>query len=215
MKKQKGKKDGGFKPDGSSKTGPVESTAESAKSTAAQEKRQTANESADVEGRASGVDSTSKNGEATKGVEDEESASAIPSDRQPSLSIESKARSSSFRQGAAPLSPSASNVKSPVLPPLSPQGDTMTDIYRKQASRLEQLEKDNRRLERELDESEEGRRKAEDRVEELIESTAEVTALRGKVQKAESTEESLEKMVQWILHWDRARMLLTDSFPAC
>ncbi|KAI9819679.1 MAG: hypothetical protein M1832_003913 [Thelocarpon impressellum] len=95
----------------------------------------------------------------------------------PSLTLQSKARSSSFRRASVaqtPLSPTHNNVKSPTLPPLSPDGDTVTEIYRKQAWRIEELEKENRRLEKDLGESETRWKKAEDEVEELRDAKAEL-----------------------------------------
>ena len=136
------------------------------------------------EGQAEGPDDDEPRGETPPGGHD----------REPSLSIQSKLRSSSFRQG--PLSPSLGNVKPPNLPPLSPEGDTMTEIYRKQASRLEQLEKDNRRLQTELGEEETRRRKTEDEVEELREFKSELAMLREQAQRAGGLEGTLEKMVR-------------------
>ena len=72
--------------------------------------------------------------------------------RQPSLSIQSRMRSTSFRRTSVsqnPISPSNNGPRSPTLPILSPEGDTVTDIYRKQASRLDELERENRRLAKE------------------------------------------------------------------
>ncbi len=85
---------------------------------------------------------------------------------------------------------------SPTLPPLSPQGDTLPDIYRRQAARLEQFEKEQRRMERELRESEEKRRAAEDELDELREAKGELALLRERVRKAESKDEELEKLVR-------------------
>lgn len=130
----------------------------------------------------------------------DEPASPRSHGRQPSMSIQSKMRSSSFRQGSIsqpPRSPPPTNVKSPNLPPLSPQGETMTDIYRKQASRLEHMEKENRRLERELSEKETWRSKMEDELEELREAKGELAVLRDKLQKAEAKEDELERLVRF------------------
>ena len=78
----------------------------------------------------------------------------------------------------------------------------MTEIYRKQASRLEQLEKENRRLQTELDEEEAKRRKIEDEVEELREAKGELAMLREQAQRAGGLEGTLEKLVR---RTDRSR----------
>lgn len=79
--------------------------------------------------------------------------------RQQSMSIQSKIRSTSFRQ-SGPLSPSA-------LP------DSDDSLYRKQVQRIEELEKDNTRLLREANEGESRWRKSEEELEELREKAAE------------------------------------------
>lgn len=111
--------------------------------------------------------------------------------RQPSLSLQSKMRSTSFRrQSSISYVPDASHspsavLKSPTLPPLTPDGDTMPDIYRKQALRLEELEKENRRLEKEAQAGESRWRKAEEELEELREAGSEVSALRAHARKGD------------------------------
>lgn len=82
--------------------------------------------------------------------------------RQPSISVQSKMRSSSFRAGAGPLSPSGF--------PFSPEGDTAPDIYRKQALRIEELEKENKKLAKEATEGEKRWKKAEEELEDLREA---------------------------------------------
>ena len=72
----------------------------------------------------------------------------------------------------------------------------MTDIYRKQAARLEQLEKDNRRLEKELQLTDTRRKKAEEEVEDLHEAKGEITVLQERAQRAQQQEEMLEKLVR-------------------
>ena len=111
--------------------------------------------------------------------------------RQPSLSLQSKMRSSSFRRQSSisqvpgTLNPPSANLKSPTLPPLTPEGDTMPDIYRKQALRLEELEKDNRRLEKEAQASESRWRRSEEELEELREAGSEISALRAHSQRGD------------------------------
>ena len=81
--------------------------------------------------------------------------------RGPSISLQSKMRSESFRKSSGPLSPS---IKSPTLPSIGSDGDSLPEICRKQAQRIEELEKHNKslledlgQLEAELD-SEPGRK---------------------------------------------------------
>ena len=117
--------------------------------------------------------------------------------RQPSLSIQSKMRSDSFRRasGPVPLSPSPSGAKGQNLPALSPDGDAVTEIYRKQALRLEELEKENKRLTKEAEASETRWRKSEEELEEIRESNLQVAELKNRVQKADAKVEELNRLV--------------------
>lgn len=78
--------------------------------------------------------------------------------RQPSISMQSKMRSASFRTGA-PTSPAAD--------------EEFPDIYRKQVARIDELEQENKRLAQELEASSARWRKNEDELEELREKAAE------------------------------------------
>lgn len=73
---------------------------------------------------------------------------------------QSKLRSSSFRQGTV----------SPTGFPLSPEGETAPDIYRKQVARIEDLEKENKRLAKEAADSEKRTQKAEEELADLREA---------------------------------------------
>jgi hypothetical protein len=105
-------------------------------------------------------------------------------ERQPSISVQSKARSASFRQAAGgPLSPGY---------PFSPDGETAPDIYRKQALRIEELEKENKRLTKEAADGEKRWKKAEEELEDLREADD------GPKREAASTPDSageIEKLV--------------------
>ncbi|KAK5086730.1 hypothetical protein LTS08_007143 [Lithohypha guttulata] len=79
--------------------------------------------------------------------------------RQPSVSMQSKMRSASFRQGAAPTSPAAD--------------EDFPDIYRKQMARIEELERENKRLAQEAEESRARWHKKEEELEELREKATE------------------------------------------
>ncbi|KAI1345065.1 hypothetical protein F5Y15DRAFT_364738 [Xylariaceae sp. FL0016] len=83
-----------------------------------------------------------------------------PSQTTASLSKQSKLRSSSFRQGTT----------SPTNFPLSPEGETAPEIYRKQVARIEDLEKENKRLAKEAGDSEKRWQKAEEELADLREA---------------------------------------------
>ena len=96
----------------------------------------------------------------------------------PSIAQQSKLRSTSFRagsmSGAGPASPG----------PFSPDGDTAPDIYRKQVARIDELERDNRKLSKESSDLEKRWQKAE----------SEIAALRDREAKGDSAE--LEELVR-------------------
>ena len=118
--------------------------------------------------------------------------------RQPSLSIQSKMRSSSFRRQSlsqGPLSPTANGSKSPDLPTLTPEGDSINSIYRKQAARVDELERENRRLAKEAQENEKRWRKTEDQLEELREASGDVAQLKARAEKADAQVEEFNKVV--------------------
>lgn len=54
--------------------------------------------------------------------------------------------------------------------PFSPDGDTAPDIYRKHVARIEELEKDNRRLQKESEDAQKRWKKAEDELADLREA---------------------------------------------
>lgn len=119
--------------------------------------------------------------------------------RQPSLSIQSKMRSSSFRkssvsQGSVSPSPAAA-LKSPSLPPLTADGDSVQEVYRKQSTRIEELEKDNKRLEKELEEGTGRWKKTEDQLEDLREASVDIAELKDKLEKAEQKAADIDALV--------------------
>lgn len=113
--------------------------------------------------------------------------------RHASLSIQSKMRSDSFRKTSTtgPLSPSATSAS---LPPLTADGETMSDIYRKQAVRLEELERENKRLEKETRDGEARWRRSEEELEELREASGEASALKIQAKKAEEAQSEITKL---------------------
>lgn len=82
-----------------------------------------------------------------------------------SLAQQSKARSASFRK------PSISGPLSPGL--FSPEGETAPDIYRKHVARIEELEKENKRLAKEAADAEKRWQKAEEELADLREDDGE------------------------------------------
>lgn len=119
--------------------------------------------------------------------------------RQPSLSIQSKMRSSSFRRKSlsqGPLSPDANGAKSPDLPTLTPDSDSVNSIYRKQAARLDELERENRRLAKEAQENEKRWRKTEEELEELRDASGDVAQLKARAEKANAQVEEFHKVVR-------------------
>ncbi|ORY65462.1 uncharacterized protein BCR38DRAFT_341216 [Pseudomassariella vexata] len=80
-------------------------------------------------------------------------------------SQQSKLRSASFRAGSI-----SSPVSSPMSPNFNPEGETAADIYRKQVARIEDLEKENKRLAKEVKDSEKRWQKAEDELADLHEA---------------------------------------------
>lgn len=112
---------------------------------------------------------------------------------EPSLSIQSKMRSDSFRRTSTsgPLSP---GMTMGGLPPLTPDGETMNEIYRKQALRLEDLERDNKRLEKEARDGESRWRRSEEELEELREASGEASALKAEAKRAEEAHAEIFKL---------------------
>lgn len=106
--------------------------------------------------------------------------------RKQSLSLQSKMRSSSFRQGstAGPLSPNYA---------FSPEGDTGPDIYRKQAIRIDELEKENKRLAKEASDGEKRWKKAEEELEDLREADDDSTP--KDTSSNSGTSQEVEKLV--------------------
>ncbi|KAH8893426.1 hypothetical protein GQ53DRAFT_645311 [Thozetella sp. PMI_491] len=119
--------------------------------------------------------------------EKEDAAEPISPLQTPSLSQQSKARSASFRK------PSISTGGGPLSPGLfSPDGETAPDIYRKQVSRIEELEKENKRLAKEASDSEKRWQKAEEELDTLRESDGVVG---GKAGSPDSEAEKLKNEV--------------------
>ena len=118
--------------------------------------------------------------------------------RQPSLSLQSKMRSASFRRTSTsqgPLSPVANGAKSPEVSSVSPEGDYVNSIYRKQAARLDELERENKKLAQDAQDAERKLKRTEEELDELREASGEVAELKSKAQKLEAQTEELNKLV--------------------
>ena len=105
--------------------------------------------------------------------------------RQPSLSVQSKMRSSTFRQNAG--------ITSPPLP--DSDGSSAPELFRKQSVRLDELDKENKRLERELQAADARWKKTEEQLEDLREANADAAQLREKLASAEKKAEEVEQLV--------------------
>lgn len=182
MKKKKQKKTGAKKDDK-----PESPAAESSKvedEPATSEPTETATQEAPAE------DVKPEDGE-TK-IDAEEKVSELNTSshqRKQSLSVQSKMRSSSFRQGTSP-GPMSPNFG------FSPEGDTAPDIYRKQAIRIDELEKENKRLAREAGDGEKRWKKAEEELEDLREAEDDSTPKKESSASSGSSQE-MEKLVCW------------------
>lgn len=127
--------------------------------------------------------------------------------RQPSISVQSKMRSSSFRASSGPLSPAGF--------PFSPEGDTAPEIYRKQAIRIEELEKENKRLAKEASDGEKRWKKAEEELEDLREADDEPKEAKN---AAAVSSAEVEKLVRYrvlsIVAYIDQKIDLRESHPA-
>lgn len=118
-------------------------------------------------------------------AEEQEASEAVaeqptyPTASQPSLAQQSKLRSASFKQGSAPTGP---------LSP-GPEGETATDIYRKHVARIEELEKENKRLAKESTDSERRWKKAEEELADLRETEGETKGADSQLEKLVSRTE--------------------------
>ncbi|KAJ5541761.1 hypothetical protein N7494_006837 [Penicillium frequentans] len=128
--------------------------------------------------------------------------------RAPSLSIQSKMRSSSFRktsvsQGSHSPSPITHKSPPPSLPPLTGDGDSVHEVFRKQSMRIEDLERDNKRMENELTDATARWRKTEDQLEDLREASVDAVELREKLKEAEEKAAGVESLKEEIASLQR------------
>ena len=99
-------------------------------------------------------------------------------------------RSSSFRRSSA-----SQGSKSSTLPPLSGEEGSVQEVYRKHTTRIEELEKDNKRLEKELQDANGHWRKTEDQLQDLREANVDTAELRQRLDKAEQKTGEIEALV--------------------
>lgn len=132
-----------------------------AKEEAKEETKEEPKEDAPAETPAEAADEApAEDAEDEKAIADDKADDASP----PSLALQSKLRSTSFRAGASPGSPG----------PLSPDGggDTAPDIYRKHVARIEELEQENKKLLKDSEDAEKRWKKSEDELADLREAEA-------------------------------------------
>ncbi|KAF2502359.1 hypothetical protein BU16DRAFT_568640 [Lophium mytilinum] len=135
------------------------------------------------------ADDAADGGETAEPIEDADDTDATKSTHapKPSITLESRLRSNSFRRNT---------LTSPTLPPLSP-GDgagAAGDVFRKQALRIEELEKENKRLQSEAGDAEGRWKKTEEELEELREASGEVAELKNKADRVGVMGDELEKL---------------------
>lgn len=163
MKQKKAKKAGGAKKKEGKTEAPAEADASTTPATTEDKSDEKPEETAPEP-----IEATS----ASPGPVEDDEPSDLPvpkpsHGRKPSVAVESRQRSASFyRSGTAgtPISPG----------PLSPGGGVTSEVYREQAQRIEELEKENKRLAGEVEDSEKKRRKGEEELEELREGRGDV-----------------------------------------
>lgn len=102
-------------------------------------------------------------------------------------------RSSSFRQSSitSPLQ-SAGGLKTPTF---NPKEDNAAEVYRRQAARIEELEKENKRLAKEAMEGEKRWKRAEEELEDLREADGDRPAASKGLQAADSVADEVKKLV--------------------
>lgn len=110
-------------------------------------------------------------------VEDDEEPSELPvakpsHGRKPSVAVESRQRSESFYRSGAPG-------------PLSPGGGVTSELYKEQAQKIEELEKENKKLASEVEENQKRWRKGEEELEELREGKGDVAIAVEKAKEAD------------------------------
>jgi hypothetical protein len=71
----------------------------------------------------------------------------------------------------------------------------MPEVFRKQARRLEEIERENKRLERELEDAQTRWKRSDEQLEELREACGDVVELKDRMERAEKKAEEVDKLV--------------------
>jgi predicted RNase H-like nuclease (RuvC/YqgF family) len=98
--------------------------------------------------------------------------------RKPSVAVESRQRSESFYRSGAAGTPTSPN-------PMTPAGGITSEVYREQAQRIEELERENKRLTGEVEENQSRWKKGEEELEELREGRGDVAVAVEKGKEAD------------------------------
>ncbi|KAF2864609.1 hypothetical protein BDV95DRAFT_613420 [Massariosphaeria phaeospora] len=175
IKKQKAKKAGGSKKK-EEKAETTEAEASAAAERPEDKPEELATEPAEVTSTSPGP------------VEDDEPAelpkSTSTHGRKPSVAIESRQRSASFFRGGGPTSPS----------PITPGGGVSGELYREQAQRIEELERENKRLAGEVEGGERRWKKSEEELEELREGQGDVALAVERSREADKLKSEVESL---------------------
>ncbi|KAK3640990.1 hypothetical protein LTR56_011640 [Elasticomyces elasticus] len=121
-----------------------------------------------------GDETTAAEDDVVPAHEENDAAGSLP-ERQSSVSKQSRQRSESFRQGAP--SPAATDSKGP--------GSEVQDLYKKQAARIEELERENSVYKSQQEEGAARLVKVEEELESLREGSSDVAELKTKAKDAE------------------------------
>lgn len=144
-----------------------------------------------------------------QGGEDGDNTTPLPEPtaqaRRESLStIQSRQRSESFRYGSV-----GSGSKSPILPSISAE-DEVQEIYRKQHTRIEELERENKTLKASQAQHETRLQKNETELEQLREKSAAVAELKIKAASADEKSKELDTLVFPSTNLEKSRVADID-----
>lgn len=195
MKKQKGKKGASKKKDDKS-----EDTATDAKTdTVAEEATESKDEPDDKhDGENTTADET-KDDSADVNTDEKKDEDKQGIIRQPSLSAQSRQRSESFRKQGTVVSP---GLKSPGSSPLDSELE-VKEVYRKQAARIEELEKENKALKDTQDESASKLSQREEELERLREDSGQMAELKSKASSVDEKTKEIDDLVSTVELTDR------------
>ena len=121
--------------------------------------------------------------------------------RQPSVSMQSKQRSESFRNGSV-LSPVATDLRAG-SGPTSP-GLEVQELYKKQAGRIEELERENRAYKEQQEEGAARLAKAEGELESLREGSSDLAELKSRANQADKLTAELASVQRQLVQAQQA-----------